>query len=50
MLQLPVDTWLFLQIGAPFVGVLRALLVGVHIRVPNFWKLPHLSTHIPAPR
>ena len=32
----------FCKIGAPFVGVLRirALLLGVCIRAPEFWKLP----------
>ena len=36
-------TWLFLQIGVPFVGVLirKALLFEVHSGAPDFWKLPY---------
>ena len=33
----------FYKVGVLFVGVLiaRALLFGVYIRAPGFWKLPH---------
>ena len=33
----------FCKLGVLLVGVLaiRALLLGVHSRAPDFWKLPH---------
>ena len=36
-------TWLLLQIGGPFVGVLilRAPVLGVDVRAPDFGKLPY---------
>ena len=39
--------WLFLSRGGPLCGCphdksrLLALLVGVDVRAPDFWKLPH---------
>ena len=39
----------FQKVVVPFVGVLiiRALLVGVYIRVPDFGKLPYCGPIIP---
>ena len=40
--------WLVLRIGGVlFVGALvkRAILFGVHIGAPDFWKLPHGHSH-----
>ena len=38
----PHRTWLFLQIGGPFLGILimRTLLFGVCIQAADFWRLP----------
>ena len=38
-------TWLFLQIGVRFVGVLvvRARLFMIYIKALHLWKLPHLG-------
>ena len=34
--------------GSPLVGVLimRALLFGVYLRAPDFWKTPSVGIHI----
>ena len=48
LLQIPggkdcwIPIWLFYQLGILLTGVLvvRALLFGVYIKAPDFWKLP----------
>ena len=45
-LQKTRERWLsFFLGGALFVGVLvrRAVLFGVYIKAPDFWKLPHVD-------